>query len=292
MLMICAATLWSIAGVFTRHLEVARGFEITFLRSLFSAMFVLGALLWQQGASRTVLTVRGVGWLGLLCGMMWCVMFVCYMIALTKTTVANTLVVMSISPLLTAFMAWLILKQVIPARTWCAILVAFVGILWMFAQSMSALGGQDLFGMMIALAVPFAAAINIIAMKKAGHGIDLIPAILLGSLFSAGLMLPLAWPLQASLHDVVIMAILGFFQLGFPCMLMIKASRSLTAAEMSLLALLEVLLGPLWAWLGAGEVPAQQTLVGGGIVLMALIFNGFLAMHSESRANVALRSTT
>lgn len=292
MLMICAATLWSIAGVFTRHLEVARGFEITFLRSLFSAIFVLGALLWQQGASTTVLTVRRVGWLGLLCGMMWCVMFVCYMIALTKTTVANTLVVMSISPLLTAFLAWLILKQVIPARTWCAILVAFVGILWMFAQSMSALGGQDLFGMMIALAVPFAAAVNIIAMKKAGHGIDLIPAILLGSLFSAGLMLPLAWPLQASLHDIAIMAILGFFQLGFPCMLMIKASRSLTAPEMSLLALLEVLLGPLWAWLGAAEVPAQQTLEGGAVVLMALIFNELLAMRVDASARGILRSAT
>lgn len=290
MLMICAATLWSIAGVFTRHLEVARGFEITFLRSLFSAIFVLGALLWQQGASTTVLTVRKVGWLGLLCGMMWCVMFVCYMIALTKTTVANTLVVMSISPLLTAFLAWLVLKQVIPARTWCAILLAFVGILWMFAQSMGALGGQDLFGMMIALAVPFAAAVNIIAMKKAGHGIDLIPAILLGSLFSAGLMLPLAWPLQASLHDVVIMATLGFFQLGFPCMLMIKASRSLTAPEMSLLALLEVLLGPLWAWLGAAEVPAQQTLEGGAVVLMALIFNELLAMRAGARARGMLRS--
>lgn len=290
--MICAATLWSIAGVFTRHLEVARGFEITFLRSLFSAVFVLGILLWQQGAGRTVLTVRRVGWLGLLCGMMWCVMFVCFMLALTKTTVANTLVVMSVSPLLTAFLAWLILKQVIPARTWCAILVAFIGILWMFAQSMSALAGQDLFGMMIALAVPFAAAVNIISMKKAGHGVDLIPAILLGSLFSAGLMLPFAWPLQASLHDVAIMAVLGFFQLGFPCMLMIKASRSLTAAEMSLLALLEVLLGPLWAWLGAGEVPAQQTLVGGSVVLMALVFNGFLAMRSESRANVVLNSAT
>lgn len=290
MLMICAATLWSIAGVFTRHLEVARGFEITFLRSLFSAIFVLGALLWQQGASTTVLTVRKVGWLGLLCGMMWCVMFVCYMIALTKTTVANTLVVMSISPLLTAFLAWLVLKQVIPARTWCAILLAFVGILWMFAQSMGALGGQDLFGMTIALAVPFAAAVNIIAMKKAGHGIDLIPAILLGSLFSAALMLPLAWPLQASLHDVVIMATLGFFQLGFPCMLMIKASRSLTAPEMSLLALLEVLLGPLWAWLGAAEVPAQQTLEGGAVVLMALIFNELLAMRAGARARGMLRS--
>lgn len=292
MLMICAATLWSIAGVFTRHLEVARGFEITFLRSLFSAIFVLGALLWQQGASTTVLTVRRVGWLGLLCGMMWCVMFVCYMIALTKTTVANTLVVMSISPLLTAFLAWLILRQVIPARTWCAILVAFVGILWMFAQSMSALGGQDLIGMMIALAVPFAAAVNIIAMKKAGHGIDLIPAILLGSLFSAGLMLPLAWPLQASLHDIAIMATLGFFQLGFPCMLMIKASRSLTAPELSLLALLEVLLGPLWAWLGAAEVPAQQTLEGGAVVLMALIFNELLAMRADASARGILRSAT
>lgn len=277
--MIIAPTLWSMAGVLTRHLDAARGFEITFWRSFFSAIFVAVALIVQQGGGRAFRTVRAVGALGILSGLMWCVMFVCFMIALTKTTVANTLIVMSVSPLLTAFLAWLFLKQKIAQRTWLAIFAAFIGILWMFVSGMSSVGGQHLLGMLIAGAVPVAAAINLIAIKRAGHGVDLIPAVLLGSVFAALLMIPLAWPLEASLHDIAILAVLGFFQLGLPCMLMVHAAKSLSAPEVSLLALLEVLLGPLWAWLGAGEIPAQETLIGGAVVLAALVFNELAAIR-------------
>lgn len=289
LLMIIAPTLWSIAGVLTRHLDAARGFEITFWRSFFSAIFVAIALTAQQGFGRAVGMVRAGGWLGVLSGMMWCVMFVCFMIALTKTTVANTLIVMSVSPLLTAFLAWLILKQRIAQRTWLAIIAAFIGIMWMFVKGMSNVGGQHLLGMLIAGAVPVAAAVNLIAIKQAGHGVDLIPAVLLGSVFSAALMLPLAWPLQASLHDIGILAVLGFFQLGLPCMLMVHAAKSLSAPEVSLLALLEVLLGPLWTWLGAGEVPARETLIGGAVVLTALVFNEVAGMRRTAVVREAAR---
>lgn len=290
LLMIIAPTLWSIAGVLTRHLDAARGFEITFWRSLFSGIFVATALAVQQGFGKAVDMVKSGGGLGVLSGLMWSVMFVCFMIALTRTTVANTLIMMSVSPLFTAFLAWLILKQRIPRRTWVAIAAAFVGIMWMFVNSMSAVGGKHLAGMLIAGAVPVAAAINLIVIKRAGHGVDLIPAVLLGSVFSAGLMLPLAWPMQASLHDIGILATLGFFQLGLPCMLMVKAAKHLTAPEVSLLALLEVLLGPLWTWLGAGEVPGNETLIGGAVVLGALVFNELAALRtipiaSDKRVN-------
>jgi drug/metabolite transporter (DMT)-like permease len=67
--------------------------------------------------------------------------------------------------------------------------------------------------------------------------------------------------------------VLGFFQLGLPCMLLVIAARHLSATELALLALLEVLLGPLWAWLGAGEVPAATTVIGGTLVLAALVLN-------------------
>ncbi|KIF81343.1 DMT family transporter [Noviherbaspirillum autotrophicum] len=278
-LMIIAPTLWSIAGVLTRHLEAARSFEVTFWRSFFSALFVAGALISQQGVRSAVKTVRAVGSLGVVSGLMWCAMFTCFMIALTKTTVANTLIVMSVSPLLTAFLAWLLLKADIPHRTWLAIVAAFAGILWMFVRSINDVGGQHLVGMLIASAVPVAAAVNLIAIKRAGHGVDLIPAVFLGSVFAAILMLPLAWPLQTSLHDLAILATLGFFQLGLPCMLMVRAARHLSAPEVSLLALLEVLLGPLWAWLGAGEVPTQETLIGGAVVMAALVSNELAAMR-------------
>jgi drug/metabolite transporter (DMT)-like permease len=283
LLMICAPTLWSIAGVLTRHMEAARGFEVTFWRSIFAALFVGGALLWQERA-KAADKVQAMGRFGLLSGMMWAIMFCCFMIAMTMTTVANTLIVMSISPLLTALLAWLFLRQKIPQRTWLAILVAFTGMVGMFASGMSQVGPRGLAGMLIALGVPLAASINVIALKKAGHGIDLIPSVFLGGVFSALLMLPFAMPFQASWHDIAILAILGFFQLGFPCMLMVRASKALSAPEISLLALLEVLLGPIWAWLGAGEVPAQATLFGGAVVLGALVFNELAAMRQPSPA--------
>ncbi|MES2049118.1 MAG: DMT family transporter [Pseudomonadota bacterium] len=279
-LMIFAATLWSMAGVLTRQLDAARGFEVTFWRSIFAALYVAAALLWQhklQAVPRLLAQDR----FGLISGAMWAVMFSCFMIALTLTTVANTLIVMSVSPLLTAIFAWIFLRQYIPARTWLAIAVALAGMVWMFVDGFSKVDGKGLSGLIVAMGIPLAASVNVIVLKKAGHTIDLIPAILIGGVLSALLMLPVAMPFQASAHDIFIMAMLGFFQLGFPCMLMVRAARSLSAPEISLLALLEVLLGPIWAWLGAGEVPANATLMGGAVVLTALVFNELAAMRNR-----------
>jgi drug/metabolite transporter (DMT)-like permease len=111
-----------------------------------------------------------------------------------------------------------------------------------------------------------------------------MPSILLGSLFSLLAMLPLAWPFQASWHDIGILAVLGVFQLGLPCMMMVLAARSLSAPEISLLALLEVVCGPVWARLGAGEIPAQRTLAGGAVVLAALLLNELSAVHARLRS--------
>jgi drug/metabolite transporter (DMT)-like permease len=281
LLMSCAATLWSVAGVVTRQLQAAHGFEVTFWRSVFAGTFVAGALLFQQ-RSKAVAGIKAAGGLGLISGLMWCVMLCCFMIALTLTTVANTLIVMSVSPLLTAFLAWLLLHQRIAARTWTAIAAAVVGMVWMFAGSMKQLDSGQLLGMAVATGIPVAASINVVALKKAGHGIDLMPAVLLGAIFSSILMLPLMWPSHISLHDVLLLAALGFFQLGLPCMLMVRASKSLSAPEIGLLGLLEVLLGPIWAWLGAGEVPARATVVGGAIVLVALVLNELAALRQQA----------
>jgi drug/metabolite transporter (DMT)-like permease len=79
--------------------------------------------------------------------------------------------------------------------------------------------------------------------------------------------------LAASGPDIALLAFLGVFQLGLPCMFLVLASRALTAPEIALLGLLEVVLGPLWAWLGAGEEPARATLLGGTVVLAALVLN-------------------
>lgn len=282
-LMIIAPVLWSMAGIFTRHLEAARSFEVTFWRSLVAALFVAGTLYWQR-RSGAVAAMRKAGWLGLMSGLMWASMFSAFMLALTMTTVANTLIVNSISPFLTVLLAWIFLGEKATTRTWAVIALAFVGMVWMFADSMTALDGRHLVGMSLALVVPFAASVNFIVLRKAGKQIEMIPSVFLGGIFSALAMLPLAWPLQASMHDIAIMALLGVFQLGLPCMLMVRAANHLSPAEVSLLALLEVLLGPFWVWLGVGEVPSQATLIGGSIVLLALILHEVMPTRQPQKA--------
>jgi len=283
-LMIIAAALWSTAGVVTRHLspelQATGRFEITFWRSLFAALTVAGyfVLVRREGLR----PVWAAGWAGLLSGFMWAVMFIFFMLALTLTTVANTLLVMAIGPLLTAVLAWAVLRTPVPARTWVAIGAAMTGMAWMFARGGGALpGGNHVAGMLVALAVPLAASINLVLLQKMRARVDLVPAVLLGGVISAALMLPLALPLQALPMDIALLALLGIFQLGLPCMLMVVAARRLSAPEISLLALLEVVLGPLWAWLGAGEVPAAGTVMGGLLVLGALVANELSTLRRQ-----------
>lgn len=272
LLMIAAATLWSTAGVASRHLQSAAGFEIVFWRSLFAAIFVAGLMLHQYGRG-FVSRLKLMGSTGVVSGLMWATMYSCFMTALTLTTVANTSVMESLAPLFTALLSWLMLKERIPAATWIAIALAGCGMGWMFAGNLSVTDSRGVLGMLVALGIPLASSVNMILLKRRAHTVDLIPAVFLGGTFSALAMLPLAMPFQASVQDVLILGALGFFQLGLPCSLMVKASAHLKAHEVALLALLEVLLAPLWAWLGAGEVPATATLTGGALVLAALIGN-------------------
>ena len=272
LVMVCSPLLFSMAGVVTRHLEAPRGFEITFWRSLSMAIFMAMIVLWR-GKTDVIDNIRKIGWIGVLSGIFWAMLFTCFMMSLTLTTVANTLIVDSIVPFLTAVSAWIFLRQRTPLRTWFAIALASSGIVWMFLNSAYDLGSTHLLGMTVALGAPVAATGNFIILKKAGRELDLIPAVFLGGVFSCLFMLPLAWPFQSSLHDIGIMAGLGVFQLSLPCICIVMASRTLSAPEMSLIGMLEIVLGPLWAWLGAGEVPAQATLIGGAFVLLALVLN-------------------
>jgi drug/metabolite transporter (DMT)-like permease len=279
LLMLLVTLLWSSAGVVTRHLEAARGFEITFWRSLFNALALVLILGVMRG--RVLLpSLKGRAvWASGLC---WAVMFTAFMVALSLTTVANVLVTMSLSPLLTAVFAWVFLKQPVPARTWAAIAMACAGIAWMFGGQ---LGGPWL-GVIVALGVPLAAATNWCLLQKVGqgHGTDMLPAVLIGALLSAAATLPLAWPLQAGLHDLGLLGFLGVFQLAIPCLLAVRLARELPGHEIALLGQSETLLGVLWAWLFAGEHPGSAALIGGSLVLAALVANEALARPSDRTA--------
>lgn len=271
-LMFIAPVLWSTAGVVTRQVEGATAFELVFWRSFVCCLFVAAFMSLRRMRLR-------LDWPMLASGALWAVMFTAFMVALTLTTTANTLVVMSVSPLLTTLLAAMFLRDPLPASTWVAAGAAGLGIAWMFGSDLGSHTRADLLGMAIAFSIPCASAINVVLLRAAGASVDLRPALAVGGLVSCLIALPLAVPFQASGKDIALLAFLGVFQLAVPCMLLVMASRVLLAPEIALIGLLEVLLGPLWAWLGAGEVPAQATLSGGAIVLGALVLNEVLTMR-------------
>ena len=287
--MVLVTLMWSIAGIVTRHLDSAGGFELTFWRSLFNSLALLLLLGWIQGPARLWRTLRTGGrplWVSGLC---WCVMYTAFMVAITLTTVANVLVTMAIAPLLTAIAARVALGHRLALRTWVAIVVAGAGIAWMYG---SELGGSDTrhwIGTAVALCVPMAAAVNWTLLQHVHHRAgedapDMLAPVLLGALLSAALTLPLSLPLAATPHDLGLLALLGVVQLAIPCLLAVRVARVLSAPEVSLLGLLEVVFGVLWVWLGTDEAPSMAVLGGGALVLGALAANEALALRRVARA--------
>jgi drug/metabolite transporter (DMT)-like permease len=308
-LMMAVTLMWSIAGVVSRQLEAAARFEVTFWRSAFTALSLLVILpLWRTadrsampaGSTQQGLLQRHWGvlpasrsfWVS---GVCWGVMFTAFMLALTFTSVANVLVVMAAGPLFTALVARIFIGQRLPLRTWAAILVAGAGIVYMYGSQMwtaftdpAANASGLVLGSLAALCVPVAGAINWTVVQRSqqhGESIDLVPSVLLGALISSVATLPLALPFAATGNDIVWLAMLGLVQLAIPCALAVVCARSLKAPEVSLLALLEVIFGIVWAWLWANEIPGREVLLGGSVVIGALLINEWLAWRGRSETS-------
>jgi drug/metabolite transporter (DMT)-like permease len=138
---------------------------------------------------------------------------------------------------------------------------------------------------LVTLCVPLAGAVNWTVTQHAhaqGQDVDLVPAVLVGAVISAALTLPLAFPFQATAHDLTWLAFLGLGQLAIPCVLSVLCARVLKAPEISLLALLEVIFGILLAWVGAHEVPSNSVLIGGSVVIGALVINELIGWRNRN----------
>ncbi len=292
--MVAVTLMWSIAGVVSRWLESARGFEVTFWRSAFNALTLVLLLGWLKGPGPLWITLRGGGRVLWASGACWAVMYTAFMMALTLTSVANVLVTMALGPLFTALLAGVALGHRLAARTWGAIALAGVGIAWMYGHELTSGDSSALLGTLVALAVPVAAAINWTLLQhsksraQAGEASpDMLSAVLIGAVLSAAVTLPLAWPLNTSAHDIGLLALLGSLQLALPCLLAVAVARVLSGPEISLLGLLEVIFGVLWAWLGVNEAPSWAVLGGGSLVLVALVGNELLGWRQRPVAPLA-----
>ncbi len=269
LLMFAAGLVWSTGGLLVRSVSIADGWEIVFWRSLFMVLFMAGVLAAWHG-KRAPRVVRSIGPAGVMAGFFLSLTFFFFILSVTRTTVANTLVIMSIAPFAAAIFARVFVGEMVPTRTWLAMAIAFVGIAIMFANSLSV---GDWLGNLLALGVPLAYASNITMLRRFGGAVDMAPAVMIAGLFSIVVALPMSWPFEATWSDIFVLAVMGVVQLGVGCLLMTMATRHLRAAEVGLITLLETILGPIWVWLGVGERPSDLALFGALAVVGALIAN-------------------
>jgi drug/metabolite transporter (DMT)-like permease len=267
--MVVAATCWSSGGFLVRQLSITNAWEIVFWRSLFMALFVVGVLVALHGRAMPRAVVAA-GWPGIVSGTFLAGTFFFFIASLTRTTVANTNVLMSVSPFLAALAARAILREPVPLRTWLAMAVAFAGIVVMFADS---LDGGRLAGNLLALGVSCCFAAQVTVLRKFHAKVDMLPQVLVAGVVSLVVAGAVAPAFTATTRDLLVLAVMGSVQLGIGCLLATAASRHLRATELGLLALLEPILGPVWVWVLMAEDPGPATLVGGAIVFGAVIAN-------------------
>jgi drug/metabolite transporter (DMT)-like permease len=279
LLMIGATLCWSTAGMMVRNLDLRDGWEITFWRSLFMTVFILGVL-GVQYRGEMFRRIRAVGWPGFIAGALWALMYTCFILALGLTTVANVLVIASITPFSAALLGRLFLGERVAGRTWVTMLAAFCGIVMMF---MAAMERGGLIGNLIALVIPFAFAVNVVILRRMEAHVDMIPTLIVSGLLSMAIMLPLALPLTPTAKDLGLLAIMGVVQLGIGVLMMILATPALAAAEIGLLAVLETLFGTFFAWVVVGERPGANALLGGAVVVGALVVNELFALRERAQ---------
>ncbi len=271
------ALCWSFGGLVVRSLQ-ANTWEVVFWRSLFMAIVVgLYLAVWRR--QTTVYGLRHALGPMLLSGLCLSGSFIVFILALREATVANVLVVTASAPLMAALLARVVLREPVRWNTWLAMMAALVGVGLMVNDSLSTHG---MAGSVLALVCAACFATNMVVLRTRPD-VDMMPTVVLGGLISAAITLPLAWPFPAPLHEVPWLAFLGIVQLGLGLVLFTLGIRYLPAAQASLVALLETVLGPLWVWLALGEAPSAVGLLGGGVVLGALAANTLL----EGRAAVA-----
>jgi drug/metabolite transporter (DMT)-like permease len=280
-LMIGATLCWATAGVLVRNMEVTDGWKITFWRSSFMTAFLLIVLSFQHG-SRILHRVHAMGWPGVVSGLLFAGMMICFILALSLTTVANTLVVGSISPFVAALCGWLFLGEKVAPRTWLAMIAAIGGITMMFYDALSS-GGWA--GNLIALCIPLGFGANVVILRKHRAAVDMVPSVLLAGIFSMLIALPFALPLSVSTGDLALLSIMGVVQLGVGLLLMMVAVRYLSSAEIGLLSILEIVFGTLSVWVLIGERPSQAALIGGGVVIAALAANQIAGLRQPLATN-------
>ncbi len=278
-LVVLAGALMSIGGIGVRLIESAGAWQILFYRSL-ALIATLLVVLAIRNRGDLPGAFRGAGAPAVVAGLCLSVAFSGFIFSLSYTTVANTLFVLAASPFLAAVLGLLVLGEAVRRATWLAMAVALAGIGTMVWEGFAR--GNPL-GDLTALLSALGFAGFTVALRW-GKTRDMQPAVSWAALFTivaAGLTIALGGDgdFTISARDLGLCAIMGAVQIGAGLTVYTAGSRHMPAAELALLALTEVVLGPVWVWLGIGETPSLATLLGGAIVLGAIVGNALSGLR-------------
>jgi drug/metabolite transporter (DMT)-like permease len=277
--LLIAGLFMSTSGVFVRMIEQADPWAVLFYRSLTFAATVFAFMRLRSGKS-ALQEFRGFGLLDCLVAISVAISFICYLLSLFNTSVANTVIIVSTGPLFAAALGWVVLKERVRVGTWVSIALAIMGMLVMFTGQISA---ADIVGMLYALLAVFCFAIMIVSIRRSSRP-DMLAATACAGLCAAAISFFASPDLTVSNHDLLLAVCLGFIQIGFGFILITLGSRSVPSAQVPLLCMLETAFAPLWVWFSVNEVPTQTTLLGGALVLSAVLFQGLLGI-SRRRAS-------
>lgn len=279
-LVLTAGLLWSGFGLAVRHLDGAGAWAVVFWRSVALVPALMLFVSWRSKgqAMRRVLATGRSGAIGGLC-LIAASLGGIY--SIQATTVANAVFLFAAAPFLTAVLGWALLGERVRRSTWGAIALAAAGIYVMVREGL-ALGAMD--GNLAALASALGFAGFTIAIRSGRQG-DMVPTVVLGGVFTmiaAALVAPMMGEtLWVSTHDIVLSMGMGAGLLATGMALYTVGSRVIPAAELTLLSIVEVLMAPVWVWLFLGETASEGTILGGALLVGAVIWNAISGMRGR-----------
>jgi drug/metabolite transporter (DMT)-like permease len=271
--------IWSTAGFFARLIG-ADTWTLLFWRSVFGALFLLAVLVRQEGEC-ALRAIRTMSWPGWAVAILSTIIVLSYMAALRLTAVADVMIIQATVPFVVAGLAWLAMRERSSPPTLVASGLATIGVAVM-------LGGAPLTGNPWGVALAFAtmtAYAGVLVLLRWRRDVPMTRAAFLSALLGAAVALPFAAPTAVSAPDLFYLVVLGASQTGLAFWLLTIGSRLIPATETALISVLETPLGPVWVWLAFGEVPTAAAMVGGTIVLGAVVGH----IVAESRAVPAHR---
>ena len=253
-------------GFIVRSFEEATVWQILLIRSVFF-MSALIIFLLSTYKKNTIKVFKDAGYPALIGGLVMSLSFVAYVYSITVTSVANVVFIISTQTMFLAIFGYFYLKEKVSLISFISIILAMSGIVIMVGDSMSS---GSLLGNIVALAIPINFSILVMIIRK-NKNLDMVPAIFYSGFFAIIYGLILSESIVFSSHDILMGFFLGVPQLAFGFICITIGSRTTPSTTVGLLMLTETLFAPVWVWLFLNEIPPLSVLIGGCVIITAII---------------------